>query len=345
MRLVWVFMRNGRQRAWSGERRSARSCAIEISPSPETIDGVKMEADQERANDFAPGPGGGADKLARSLKDAYNEVLQATRTVVEAGTGPAPPEMSHPLPDSDMQRWLSFELDRGVDTQKTYVYVDWENVLSTINSVSREKMPRVSCEQAVRVTQTIFGDWLGLGGAGGAADTQYVWCVYSKRSLQGARQCAFDAGQGYGEGDEIDDVLCVSAACARVRLGSRKVFLVSGDEMRWTSLCPRLLEHWKSVDRGPRESFQGGNRLAASIVRAINGCEERGEDLLVCEANAPQEPTPVFDGSVDFVDATDQPLAASYDDDIRNQSVFGEIAGVAIILGASLLALTLVQRA
>lgn len=306
-----------------------------------------MEVDQERTSDLPSVPGkvpGNDDQLGHSLRDAYNEVLQASGKVVESG--PSAPTISRPLSDSDMQRWLSFEKDQGVDPRKTYVYVDWENVLSTINSVSRQKMPRVTCEQAIRITQLVFGDWLGLeGDSSDPPGAQHVWCIYSKRPLQGTRQCAFDAGPGSGEGDEIDDVLCVSAACARVRLGSRKVFLVSGDEMRWTSLCPRLLEHWKSVDRGPRESTQGGNRLAASIIRAINRCDQRGEDLLVCEAGTSQESSQAFEGSVDVADTANQVLAANHGDDIRNQSMFGEVAGVAIILGASLLTLALVQRA
>jgi hypothetical protein len=189
----------------------------------------------------------------------------------------------------------------------------------------------------------VFGDWIASSAAN-VPNPKIEWMVYSKRPLLDHARCSFVipySGEDARDGDETDDVMCVAAACARVRTRTGKVCLVSGDEMRWTSLCERVRHDWESVERGPRESPSQGNRLVSHILNALRRCGGKRANFLECAAQPPAQYSPTssnIDTPPSF-DAWTQhiPVATSM------SGVFGDAAGAAVILAASLLALTLAQ--
>ena len=248
-------------------------------------------------------------------------------------------------------KWIEFENAR--ESSDVHVYVDAENLLKTTSAtLDLSWPPRATGDDVASLAMFICKDWLAEGSENhavgdDAASVVVTWSVYTKRSLSG-RSVFVAAGSGAvpGDGDETDDILCVSAAIARARKGDSRVCLVSGDEMRWISLCDDAIRtSWDRVDRGPRLMPSEGNRLVPHILGALKSrCNGDRSSFLSCAArslhdtrSAPSEPPVPMQT---FPSTTD---AVSYPSRGARPSVFGDVSATAIVLTASLFTLALSQ--
>ena len=287
------------------------------------------------------------------MRSAFAEIQQVCTSSDAGGqTLPRPPIMQAPPLTSDIAKWEQFEIDHTTRAD-IYVYVDAENVLKTMTTTLDVKWPRLSCDTLISVVRLAFGEWISAT-ATNIPVPKIEWMIYSKRPLLDSARCSFvipNAGSDTRDGDETDDVMCVAAACARVRTGTGKVCLVSGDEMRWTSLCEKVQADWEKIERGPRDSPSAGNRLVSYILAALRRCGGNGATFLECASQPPTEApppaspasyAPLLPGVPVPTDLTLLLPSGEMANDVKS-SAFGDAAGAVLILAASLMALTLVQ--
>jgi hypothetical protein len=276
-----------------------------------------------------------------------------------------PPTMGTPPAGDEVDRWVAFELERP--QCDVYAYVDAENVIKTVSMTAELRWPpRATCADLIALVTAMCGEWISA--AAGVSSPKIGWVVYSKRAIpdpdaQGVAFAVSATGEYARDGDELDDILCVSATCARIRAGGTKVCLVSGDEMRWTSLCNSIKAEWGKVDRGPRDAPSEGNRLVHHVLSLRKRCGGTADEFIRClkQPPAPEPPTaepPPVQSPRDVSNDMDPGATASeaaatvpthaYSGPASpagyRTSVFGDAAGTTIILTASLLALTLTLK-
>lgn len=320
---------------------------------------LPVDANSDMAPTVAPTVATSAPSAIQAhMRNTFAEIQQVCTTSDSGGqTLPRPPIMQAPPSTSDIDKWEQFEVSHSTRAD-IYVYVDTENVLKTITTTLDVKWPRLSCETLISVVRLAFGEWISATATNVPAP-KVEWMIYSKRPLLDSARCSFvipNAGTDTRDGDETDDVMCVAAACARIRTGC-KVCMVSGDEMRWTSLCEKVSVDWEKIERGPRESPSVGNRLVSHILAALRRCGGNGATFLDCASQPPAEAPPLAPTVAPTVapnwssvpsppSPTDPALlqpAVEMADEANKSSLFGDAAGAVLILAASLMALTLVQ--
>lgn len=250
--------------------------------------------------------------------------------------------------DTLLIRWRAFEKARPAT--HTYVYVDAENVIKTIETVFDLKWPsNTPAKDLVAVIADACGSWVQPPDR---TRKDMAWIVYAKRKVDGDNVFCVP---GQGPGDETDDVLAVAAACARTEQENALVYLVSGDEMRWTQSSSKVADAWAQVKRGPRAQSHERNRLVDQFMALRERCKARDfAGLMECTSRSPETDTPavtVTDANDDRVDETAARQASVADHAASSlQTLPGPRSGtsdawiVAMMLGASLIALTAASR-
>lgn len=316
-------------------------------PSPESDE--PDETDETESPDESRTP----TSLTGKLRDAFEQIssISVRRTGDEDGAV-RPPVMQAEASAEFLAKWVEFETSRA--PSDVYVYVDAENVLKTLTSTLNVQWPaRATCSDLIAVADAICGHWIRKAPEASAhGEPSVSWMVYSKRPFYddcGNSFAVSRSGDGVRDGDETDDILCVAAACARVRSGDGRVCLVSGDEMRWTGLDDAISSSWESIDRGPRHAPRDGNRLVPHILETLRRCGGDANDFLRCvrygtpddetdEAPLNGERADVFDPAI--LDAADGALArhASAPHQPPN-SVVGQTVVASFVLFASMITL------